>query len=400
MMDLASGLPYHWILNGLPHRYPALRQDVRCDVAIVGAGITGALCAHACMQAGIHAVVLDARPIGTGSTAASTALLQYELDTPLHELIGRTGERDAVRTYHLGVEAVSELVQIAEGLEEPSATSRCSVQYASRRSHAAGLRKEYAVRRAHGLDVTLWDRHTVHRHFPSLRTIALANHAAAQLDPYAFTHRLLQDVLHRGGSVFERTTVLDHARAPSGPFVLRTNTGHTVHAGHLVMATGYESQRYLPRPLLDLHSTYAVASERMERTTLWHEDCLLWETAQPYLYLRTTPDGRAIIGGLDEPFRDPRRRDRLLGRKARRLAALFQRLIPDVPFVAEYAWCGTFGSTADGLPYIDRDPRSGAWFVLGMGGNGITFSRTGAVIVRDAILGKPNANARIFRFGR
>ncbi|HEX2616628.1 MAG TPA: FAD-binding oxidoreductase, partial [Flavobacteriales bacterium] len=121
---------------------------------------------------------------------------------------------------------------------------------------------------------------------------------------------------------------------------------------------------------------------------------------QPYLYLRTTPDRRVIIGGLDEPFRDPKRRDRLLARKTQQLTKRFQELMPEVPFIPEYNWCGTFGSTPDGLPYIDRDPLSGAWFVLGMGGNGITFSRIGAVIVRDAILGRPNADARLFRFDR
>ena len=32
---------------------------------------------------------------------------------------------------------------------------------------------------------------------------------------------------------------------------------------------------------------------------------LLWEAARPYFYLRTTEDGRLIMGGLDEPFRNP-----------------------------------------------------------------------------------------------
>ncbi|HEX2617738.1 MAG TPA: FAD-dependent oxidoreductase, partial [Flavobacteriales bacterium] len=270
MMDLASGLPYFWILNGLPHRYPALQRDARCDVAIVGAGITGALCAHACMKAGIQVMLFDSRSICTGSTAASTALLQYELDTPLHELIGRIGERDAVRTYQLGVETVADLLQLAQGLGESSVTPRQSFQYASRRAHASGLRKEHAVRSAHGLDVELLDRTAVHRLFPALRTIGLMNRDAAQMDPYAFAHCLLQDVLGSGGSVFERTEIKNWERRTDGTFTLRTHEGHAVQAKHLVMATGYESQRYLPKPLLSLHSTYAVASERIERTTLWH----------------------------------------------------------------------------------------------------------------------------------
>jgi glycerol-3-phosphate dehydrogenase len=77
MMDLRSGLPYHWIRNGLPFTYPALSHDLRCEVLIVGAGITGALCAEACVGAGLATAVIDARSVGTASTSASTAQLQY-----------------------------------------------------------------------------------------------------------------------------------------------------------------------------------------------------------------------------------------------------------------------------------------------------------------------------------
>ncbi len=184
------------------------------------------------------------------------------------------------------------------------------------------------------------------------------------------------------------------------PLWSRPTRGGTIRAAHLVMATGYESQALLPEPVMTLNSTYAAASERMESNRFWHEDCLIWETARPYLYLRSTPDRRIIIGGLDEPFRDPARRDKLLDRKVKKLVEHFARLFPDIAFRMEYAWCGTFGSTKDGLPYIDRDERTGAWFVLGMGGNGITFSQVGANIVRDAVTGRPSPVAALFGFHR
>jgi glycine/D-amino acid oxidase-like deaminating enzyme len=39
-------------------------------------------------------------------------------------------------------------------------------------------------------------------------------------------------------------------------------------------------------------------------------------------------------------------------------------------------------------------------FALGYGGNGITFSALAAGIVRDAILGRANPHADLFRFDR
>src|SRR6185436_14672989 len=83
-MDLRSGCPF-WLLQGdhFPP-YPKLDKDKSCDVAILGGGITGALVAYHLAQSGIDAILLDRRQPGCGSTMASTGLLQYELDTPLH----------------------------------------------------------------------------------------------------------------------------------------------------------------------------------------------------------------------------------------------------------------------------------------------------------------------------
>ena len=86
-MDLRSGYPFWLVQSGLVNTYPSLAADIRCEVAVIGGGITGALVAYHLVQAGIDTVVVDKRDIGWGSTSASTGLLQYEIDTPLHQLI-------------------------------------------------------------------------------------------------------------------------------------------------------------------------------------------------------------------------------------------------------------------------------------------------------------------------
>ncbi len=397
-MDLSSGLPFFWIRNGLLFDYPALAGDARCDVLVVGGGISGALCAHACTTAGLDTVVIDGRPIGTGSTGASTALLQYEIDTPMHVLAERLGMDAAVRSYQLCAQGVEELLALADAWPAVRGLRRSSLQFASRRAHLKALEREHDLRARNGFQVERLTRAELEGRLGFSAPGAMVSQLAGEIDPYAFTHALLQDVLAHGGHVYDRSHMVHHEQVGSG-FRIQVN-GCTISADHLIMATGYESQSRLPSSLLDLRSTYAVASTRTDRAGSWWQDCLIWETAQPYLYLRTTPDHRVIIGGLDEPFRDPKRRDALLPRKTKGLVKAFNKLFPQIPFEPEYEWCGTFGGTKDGLPFIDRDPRTGAWYVLGMGGNGIVFSQVGARIVRDAILGRPNADAQLFRFDR
>ena len=59
--DLRTGLPV-WLRRG-DARVPfaALGKSIRVDVAVVGAGVTGALVADALLQAGKKVAVLDRR---------------------------------------------------------------------------------------------------------------------------------------------------------------------------------------------------------------------------------------------------------------------------------------------------------------------------------------------------
>lgn len=125
----------------------------------------------------------------------------------------------------------------------------------------------------------------------------------------------------------------------------------------IIFATGYETQEIKTDRGAVLQSSYAIATNPIGDAPLWHEQCLIWETARPYLYMRSTPEGRIIIGGLDEPVLDANQREiRLLHQQQKLLQAL-QEHFPSVPFQIDYAWAAVFGSSHDGLPYIGPHPR-------------------------------------------
>jgi glycine/D-amino acid oxidase-like deaminating enzyme len=67
---------------------------------------------------------------------------------------------------------------------------------------------------------------------------------------------------------------------------------------------------------------------------------MIWEASDPYLYLRTTPDGRIICGGEDEDFSDEAARDRLLPRKVGTLSRKLRSLLPEVYPEVDYGWTG------------------------------------------------------------
>jgi glycine/D-amino acid oxidase-like deaminating enzyme len=400
-LDLKSGHPFWPTKNGLIANYPILKHDIKCDVAVIGGGITGALVAYQLTQAGVDAIVLDKRDIGWGSTSASTALLQYEIDTPLHELAERIGEDAAARACLACLEAIYKIEQLTRDLGGSCGFERKKSLYlASAKRHVKELQQEYEIRRRHGIQLDLLDESDITSRFSFKRPAALLSYDAAQVDPYRLTYKLLEKATQHGLKVFDRTAVTTFDQTGKG-VKLATDRGCKVTARKIVFATGYESQEYLEQKMARLISTYALVSEPLDGFTGWCEQCLIWESARPYVYLRTTDDGRVIIGGEDVDFRDPERRDQLIERKTKKLQDKFRRLFPQTDMDVAYAWAGTFGETKDGLAYIGETPEfPNAYFALGYGGNGINYGVIAAEIIRDAVLGKANPDAELFRFDR
>ena len=97
---------------------------------------------------------------------------------------------------------------------------------------------------------------------------------------------------------------------------------------------------------------------------------MLWEAADPYLYIRTTPDGHVLCGGGDEDFKDEESRDALLPNKIEMLQKKLSELLPQLDAKAQFAWCGSFGVSAIGLPGIGPVPGQPRCFaILAFGGS-------------------------------
>ena len=400
-MDLVSAQPFWLLKNGLLRAYPSLKTDVRCDVVVLGGGISGAFVAESLTRAGFNIVVIEKRDVGAGSTSASTALLQYEIDTHLTNLTRRIGLRDAERAYRVCHDSIDAIEQLMDELRVECVFQRKRSAYlAVKDSEAVILREECAARQAAGIAVEYLDAAEVAARFSFSRPAALVSAQAAQLDGHRLTHALLASAAAQGARIFDRTRVEEVEPEEHG-VRLKTDRGCVLHASHVVFATGYEPQEFLPRRVLRLKSTFALASEPLTEFPGWWEQCLIWETTRPYLYLRTTDDGRAIVGGEDEPFRNPARRDRLVDKKTDRLAERFREMFPRTDLTVDHRWAGTFGETKDGLAYIGsvrHMPR--CHFALGFGGNGVTYSIIAAEIIRETLCGRTHPDAHLFRFDR
>ncbi len=400
-MNLTTGYPYNLINSGLPANFTKLSGSLKTDVLIIGGGISGALTAYYLINAGVACVLVDARTIGLGSTCASTSLLQYELDKSLSDLALQVGLKKASRAYHLCSNAIDTLEKISKKLNFHSFDRGQSLFFADKKKSVQFIEKEFLFRKKAGFDVIFLHEKDIKKQFGFSAPAAILSAQAATTDAYLLAHALLKASIKKGLVVHDRTSITKIDYKKNGVKLL-TDNGHSLTAGKIVNASGFEITEFIEKKIVKLNSTYALASEHIQKPfPVWENNALLWNTADPYLYMRLTKENRIILGGRDEKFYNPVKRDKLIKQKTALLKKDFLKLFPSIDFVTEFSWTGTFGATDDALPYIgtyNKTPHT--YYALGFGGNGITFSVIAAEIIRDMITGKNNKDAALFSFNR
>ena len=396
-LDLRTGQTV-WSAYRAP-RVPVapLRRDARAGVLVVGMGVSGAMIAEALTAEGHDVAMIDRRGPILESTHATTALVQFEIDTPLDLLARRIGRDDAERAWRRSRLAVDNLrARIAALGLRCQAVPRRTLYLAGDLLDADGLEREARARRAAGLYAEWLDAPRLRDAYGLDRAAAIVSHDNLALDPRKLTSGLLRAAAGRGARLHAPVEAVRFEHSKDEVTVV-TAAGPLIRASHVVLATGYELVEPVPAEGHCVISTWAIATRPQPRR-LWPEVAMIWEASDPYLYLRATHDGRVICGGEDEDFTDEERRDALLPEKASAIASKLARLLPGIDPTPEFAWAGSFGSTASGLPLIYPLPgRPRMHAVLGYGGNGITYARIAAELIATELGGGRDADADLYR---
>jgi glycine/D-amino acid oxidase-like deaminating enzyme len=401
-MDLTSNEPFWLVKNGLVNTYPSLKENIKTEILIVGGGITGSLMAHQCMEDGFQTTLIDRREIANGSSSATTSMLQYEIDTPLYKLTEMIGKEGAEANFWAGHDAIDELQSIVKQIKSDCGFKKKeSLYYAAYKKDIPNLLKEFEARKAAGFNVQwlseeeILKKYKLHNAFGGILT-----DQGGSIDAFRFSHDLLQFNIERGLQVFDKTN-LETTEYLKDKVIVTTNYGNTIEAGKVIYCNGYESTEMIKEKFVNLLSSFVIIGEPNQEDQKLLNDTLFWDTAEPYIYLRTTDDNRLLIGGEDEDFKDPNKRDKLISKKSQKLKKKLEKIFPHYNFRTDFSWAGTFGETKDGLPYIGEHPDfKNSYFVLGFGGNGITFSITGKKVISEMLHNRKHPLAKYFEFRR
>jgi glycine/D-amino acid oxidase-like deaminating enzyme len=385
--DLHGGnSPWQHLSSDL--RQGPVTENIRCDVLVIGGGITGSLMAQKLASPVCDVVVIDRERPGFGSTAASTAMLQWEIDAPLAELADLYGFEAAANIYQRSFRAVQGLQNLVSRLKLPCALRERSTLYiAAGDSGHTELKHEHELRQRAGLPGALLGHAELLAHKGFDREAAIFSPGSADADPLCLAQGMLGAAKLQGARVMGGEAI----HFDNGPrcVIVGLADGREIEARHVVLASGYVMPDFVRSERHSVVSSWAIATERQPTGSLWPCESLVWEASEHYAYMRSTQDGRIVIGGEDEDVIDPTMRDEAIPAKVRKLQEKLAQLWPQATTQTTSSWSGFFGETDDGLPLIGRVPgHSRILAAYGYGGNGITFSYMAAQILAGLIKGE------------
>ena len=382
-------MSFWWQQLGLPSPADRLAGDVTCDVAVVGAGLTGLWTAYYLQEAdpSLDIRVLEAEFAGFGASGRNGGWLSSELAGSARAYAEVAGEEGVQRLRSALRATVDEVIEVAarEGIEADIVRSGV-LRVARSQAQAQRLAGELTA------DQVL-DRIRV--------AGAVSGHFdpdCARVHPARLVSGVARVVRERGVRIHEGTRAV--AVAPGAvvtdrgtvraPVVLRCLEGFTAGlAGHRREWLPMNSAIVVTEPLTDAQW----------RDIGWRGEELLGDEAHAYCYAQRTADGRIALGGRGVPYRFGSRTDvegRTQDWTVESLRSTLASLFPSLAGVGiDHAWCGVLGVPRDWSASVSFDPAAGLGHAGGYVGSGLTATNLAGRTLRDLVLGRETALVRL-----
>jgi glycine/D-amino acid oxidase-like deaminating enzyme/nitrite reductase/ring-hydroxylating ferredoxin subunit len=365
------------------HERPPLDGNVRADVCVVGAGIAGMTTAYLLSQKGSSVVVIDGAQIGSGMTSRTTAHLVNAIDDGWHgteKLHGLEGARLAARSHTGAIDAIEGIAR-RESIE-------CDFErldgylFLPPGGDPKDIDDEFAASVRAGIEgVELVERAPIDG-FDTGRCIRYPRQG--QFHPLKYLAGLARGIERDRGSIHGATHAAE-IRDGKSPCVI-TREGHRIDCGAIVVATNAPiNDRVKIHTKQAPYLTYVIGA-RIPRGTVAR--ALLWDTLDPYHFIRVIPDIEPygeilLVGGEDHKTgqeHDGRDRFETLERWMRERYPMAREIL--------YRWSGQVMETHDYLAFIGRNPGDDSVYIAtGDSGMGMTHGTIAGLIITDLIHG-------------
>jgi glycine/D-amino acid oxidase-like deaminating enzyme/nitrite reductase/ring-hydroxylating ferredoxin subunit len=388
-MSLKDRTDSVWEKFNLPH-FPTLSHNLQAEVCVVGGGITGLAIAYELAKRGHDVTVLEAMRLGSGQTGRSTGHLSSQLEEDFQKLL-KMHDASKINTFwnaHRSAIAIFEHIITQENIS-------CDFKkipgylFLGKNEKDDFLGKERDAAQKCGVELEMSARTPLlNSEIPSL-----IFSDQAQFHPLKFLRGLCQVLKDLGVKIFENTHVR-HFENVNGKSMVTTSEGCKVESKFLVVATNTPINNRLYMHTKQAPYRSYVMSFDLKDTTL--PDCLLWDTEDPYHYIRFG-EGKLIVGGEDHKTgQDPK--------NGNPFVALEIWARDHFDFLGDVCekWSGQVFEPVDQMGFIGRNPglEDNVFISTGESGIGLTSAMIASQLIPDLIEKKENAWEKVFDPGR
>lgn len=359
-----------WQEINLPE-FPQLKEDIHTDVLIIGGGIAGILTAYLLHQEGVKYLLIEKGRICSGTTQNTTAKITAQHGLIYHKIVKSKGVEGAQKYLQANQAALRKYADICGDID-------CDYQVRDNYVYAVENRKKLEE------EMDALDRIGFPAAFCESIPLPLETLGAVKFSDQAQFHPLkFLAAISRGLHLYEHT----FAREMIGNTVV---TDHCkIYADQVITATHFPFINKHGSYFLKMyqHRSYVIALENAQNV-----DGMYVDENHGGFSFRNYGDLLLLGGGGHRTGKQ--------GGDWRILRSFAGEHYPDAE--EKYFWAAQDCMTLDDIPYIGQYSKNTPGFYVAAGFNkwGVTGAMVSAMLLTDAVMGRPNEMAEVFNPSR
>lgn len=379
-----------WWEAAPPAKTPPIQLPQEVDVAIIGAGYTGATAALTCARGGRSVLLLEAEEPGFGASTRNGGMIGSGHRVGYDALAREYGESAAEEVLREGLRALEYATGLISSENIDCDFVRCGrFRGAWRHTEYVAIGQEMEfLKKKIGLQAHMVPRKEQHKEVAAdVYKGGCVYESHGGLHPAKFYRGILDKAVEAGAQVAAHTAVTTIRRSGTrAGYVVETSQG-TFHAGDVIVASNGYTNRAVPslrRKIIPVAS-YMIATEPLGKDrvqALIPSGKMIVETRSQHCYYRASPDGERILLGARAALHHID-----TARSAIKLRRLLVGLFPELKDMrVSHSWLGTLGFSQDHLPHIGKTG-DGIHYAVGYSGSGVAMAPYLGWRVANKVLG-------------